>query len=337
MTILVSGGCGFIGSNFIRYILNKYPSYKILNLDALTYAGNKDNLKDIESDRRYQFIQGRIEDPDTVTEALKDCDIVVNFAAESHVDRSIVNAQPFLVTNVIGLQVLLDVSKSSAIKKFIHLSTDEVYGSLETDEGYFSEDTTLSPNSPYSASKAAGDLLIRSYIKTHKFPAIILRPSNNYGPYQFPEKLVPLMVTNLIDKRPIPVYGKGLNIRDWLYVEDTCSAIDLIMHKGNLGEIYNVGCANEKRNIEVVRKVVSLMGVGEDFIQFVPDRPGHDYRYAVDFSKFKEELGWVPEINFDIGIEKTISWYKSNEWWWRPLKERLNQESKGFWAEKDTA
>ena len=337
MKILITGGCGFIGSNFIRYILNKYPSYKIANLDALTYAGNKDNLKDIESDRRYQFIHGRIEDPDTVTGALKDCDVIVNFAAESHVDRSIVNAQPFLVTNVIGLQVLLDLAKSLGIKKFIHISTDEVYGSLDTDDGYFSEDTSLSPNSPYSASKAAGDLLIRSYIKTYEFPTIIIRPSNNYGPYQFPEKLVPLMITNLIDRRPVPVYGKGLNIRDWLYVGDTCSAIDLIMHKGNLGEIYNVGCADEKRNIEVVRKVVSLMGMGEDFIQFVPDRPGHDYRYAVDFSKLKEELGWLPEINFEIGIEKTINWYKSNEWWWRPLKERLNQESKGFWTENDTA
>jgi dTDP-glucose 4,6-dehydratase len=337
MTILVTGGCGFIGSNFIRYILNKYLSYKIINLDALTYAGNKDNLKDIESDRRYQFIQGRIEDPDTVTEALRDCDIIVNFAAESHVDRSIVNAQPFLITNVIGLQVLLNVAKSPGIKKFIHLSTDEVYGSLETDNGYFREDNSLSPNSPYSASKAAGDLLIRSYIKTYKFPAIIIRPSNNYGPYQFPEKLIPLMVANLIDKKPVPVYGKGINIRDWLYVEDTCSAIDLIMHKGNLGEIYNVGSANERRNIEVVKKVISLMGMGEDFIQFVHDRPGHDYRYAVDFSKLKEELGWLPEINFDIGIEKTIRWYKSNEWWWRPLKKRLNQESKGFWTENNTA
>jgi dTDP-glucose 4,6-dehydratase len=337
MTILVTGGCGFIGSNFIRYILNKYPSYKIINLDALTYAGNKDNLKDIESDRRYQFIQGRIEDPDTVTEALRDCDIIVNFAAESHVDRSIVNAQPFLITNVIGLQVLLNGAKSSGIKKFIHISTDEVYGSLETDNGYFREDNSLSPNSPYSASKAAGDLLIRSYIKTYKFPAIIIRLSNNYGPYQFPEKLIPLMVTNLIDKKPVPVYGKGLDIRDWLYVEDTCFAIDLIMHKGKLGEIYNVGSANERRNIEVVKKVISLMGMEEDFIQFVHNRPGHDYRYAIDFSKVKGELEWVPEINFDVGIEKTISWYKSNEWWWRPLKERLNQESRGFWTEKDTA
>jgi dTDP-glucose 4,6-dehydratase len=230
--------------------------------------------------------------------------------------------------------VLIDIAKKSAIKKFIHLSTDEVYGSLETDDGFFTENTPLSPNSPYSASKAAGDLLIRSYIKTHKLPAIIIRPSNNYGPYQFPEKLIPLMVTNLIDKRPVPVYGKGLNVRDWLNVADTCSAIDLIMHKGELGKIYNVGCANERKNIDIVKKIIFLMGMEEDYIHFVSDRPGHDYRYAVDFSKIKKELGWTPKVSFDIGIEKTIRWYRDNEWWWRPLKERLNQENKGFWTEK---
>jgi len=231
MKIFVTGGCGFIGSNFIRYILKKYPDYEVVNLDALTYAGNRENLRDIEADQRYQFIHGRIEDTKTVSDALKGTDLVVNFAAESHVDRSIIDTQPFLMTNIVGLQALIDSVRRAGIQKFIHLSTDEVYGSLETDDGIFTEETPLAPNSPYSASKAAGDLLIRACIKTYGFPAVIVRPSNNYGPFQYPEKLIPLMVTNLMDKKPVPVYGKGENIRDWLYVEDTCTAIDTIMQR----------------------------------------------------------------------------------------------------------
>jgi dTDP-glucose 4,6-dehydratase len=332
MRILVTGGCGFIGSNFIRHIIMNYPFREIINLDALTYAGNRDNLLDIESEEKYRFIHGRIEDPEIVSKVMENVDIVVNFAAESHVDRSILNAQPFLMTNVVGLQVLLDASRKNGVKRFIHLSTDEVYGSLDTDEGHFTEDTPLSPNSPYSASKVAGDALIRSYINTYDFPAIIVRPSNNYGPYQYPEKLIPLMVTNLIDGKMIPVYGKGMNIRDWLFVEDTCRAIDLVLNKGTIGETYNIGGSNERRNIAVVKKVITLMEKEESSIEYVKDRPGHDYRYSVNSSKLEKELGWFSKVDFDEGVERTVSWYVNNEWWWRPLKDQLNAESKGFWT-----
>ena len=335
MRILVTGGCGFIGSNFIRYILNRYSDYEIANLDALTYAGNTENLKDVEHLSRYRFIQGHIEDASAVRDAIRGCDAIVNFAAESHVDRSIENAQPFLTTNIIGLQILLDMSRTTKeLRRFIHISTDEVYGSHETEDGSFNEESPLNPNSPYAASKAGGDLLVRAYMKTYNFDAIIVRPSNNYGPFQFPEKLIPLMITNLMDDKKVPVYGKGLNIRDWLYVEDTCRAIDFILHKGKPGEIYNVGAGNERRNIEVVKKVIALMGLNEEYIEFVPDRPGHDYRYSINSEKIKRQLGWAPEVDFEEGIRRTVNWYKENEWWWRPLKERLTQESRGFWTEK---
>ncbi len=334
MRLLVTGGCGFIGSNFIRYILKNYPSYEIINIDALTYAGNRENLYDVEDSPRYRFIHGRIEDIETVKNAVKDADAVVHFAAESHVDRSIVDAQPFLKTNIIGTQVLLDASRNVGIKRFIHISTDEVYGTFQSDEGEFTEEDPLKPNSPYAASKASADLLVRSYIITYEFPAIIIRPSNNYGPFQLPEKFIPLMVTNLIDGLKVPVYGKGLNIRDWLFVEDTCRAIDMVLHKGKIGEIYNVGGGNERRNIEVVRTVLSLMQKDEKEIEFVPDRPGHDYRYSVNYSKISRQLGWAPQVDFNRGIEITVRWYRENQWWWRPLKERLKKESKGFWTER---
>ncbi len=330
MKILVTGGCGFIGSNFIRYMLGKYQECRVLNLDALTYAGNPDNLRGIDRER-YHFIHGRIEDPEIIPRILDGVDVVVNFAAESHVDRSILDAQPFLTTNVIGLQVLVDAARRAGVRRFVHLSTDEVYGSLETDEGRFTEQTPLAPNSPYAASKAAGDLLIRSYVITYGFPAVIVRPSNNYGPYQYPEKLIPLMITNLIDDRAVPLYGRGLNIRDWLYVEDTCAAIDAIMQRGRPGEVYNVGGGNERRNTEVARKVLSLMGMGEEYVRFVADRPGHDYRYALDCSKIRRDLGWAPKVDLDTGLRKTVHWYRENEWWWRPLKARLGHESQGFW------
>jgi len=332
MKIFVTGGCGFIGSNFIKYMFNKYSSYEIVNIDALTYAGVRENLKEIEDSERYRFIHGRIEDIALVKKEMEGMDAVIHFAAESHVDRSIVDAQPFIKTNVLGLQVLLDTSKEKKIKKFIHISTDEVYGTFQTDEGSFTEESPLKPNSPYAASKAAADMLVRSYIITYGFPAIIIRPSNNYGPYQMPEKFIPLMVTNLIDGLKIPVYGKGLNIRDWLYVEDTCHAIDIVLHKGKVGEVYNIGGGNEKRNIEVVKKVIEIMGKKEDAIKFVPDRPGHDYRYSIDYSKIINDLGWKPRIDFDTGIKMAINWYKENEWWWRPLKERLKKSIKGFWT-----
>ncbi len=332
MRIAVTGGCGFIGSNFIRYILRRYPSYRVVNLDALTYAGNRDNLRDLESDPRYSFVQGRVEDPETVKYALQGADAVVHFAAESHVDRSILDCQPFLTTNILGTQVVLDVARSMGIERLVHISTDEVYGSLDTDEGQFTEDSPLMPNSPYAASKAGADLLVRSYNTTYGMGVIIVRPSNNYGPYQLPEKFIPLMVTNLIEGKKVPVYGEGKNIRDWLFVEDTCRAIDLILHHGRPSEVYNVGGGNERRNIQVVREVLRLMDRSDDEIEFVPDRPGHDYRYSVSFRKFQEELNWSPQIDFQEGLRLTVQWYIENEWWWRPLKQRLQKESRGFWT-----
>lgn len=332
MKLLITGGCGFIGSNFIRHILNKYPDYEIINLDTLTYAGNPENLNDINADRRYRLIEGRVEDIGLAKEIMRDADSVVHFAAESHVDRSIVDAQPFLMTNVIGTNAMLNAAKDASIKRFIHISTDEVYGTLG-EEGKFTEKTPLRPNSPYAASKASADLLVRAYHETYGFPAIIVRPSNNYGPYQFPEKFIPLMITNLIDNKPIPIYGEGKNVRDWLFVEDNCRAIDIVLHKGKDGEIYNVGGNAEMRNIDIARKVLGIMGKDESSMTFVTDRPGHDYRYALDNSKIGNEPGWRPSADIGDLLGKTIEWYKHNEWWWRPLKERLSSESKGFWQE----
>jgi len=330
MKILITGGCGFIGSHFIRHVLNKYPAYSIINLDALTYAGNPENLKDVQGNGRYTFVKGKIEDAALIKELVRDIDAVVHFAAESHVDRSIADAQPFLMTNIIGTHTLMEAAKNALVKRFVHISTDEVYGALG-EEGKFTEDTPLRPNSPYSASKASADMLVRAFHETFGFPALIVRPSNNYGPYQYPEKFIPLMITNLFENRPVPVYGKGKNVRDWLFVEDNCGAIDLILHKGKVGEAYNVGGNAEKRNIDIVRKVIEVMGKDESLITFVKDRPGHDYRYALDTSKIERELGWKPSVDIDNGLIKTVQWYRDNEWWWRPLKERLSSESKGFW------
>lgn len=330
MKILVTGGCGFIGSNFIRHILNKYRGYRIVNLDALTYAGNPQNLKGLDQENRYTFIKGNIEDAALLKNLVRDADCVIHFAAESHVDRSIVDAGPFLLTNVIGTHIMLAASREASIKRFIHVSTDEVYGALG-DEGKFTEETALRPNSPYAASKASGDMLVRACYETYGMPAITVRPSNNYGPYQFPEKFIPLMITNLLADMAVPVYGKGLNVRDWLFVEDNCRAIDLILHEGSIGETYNVGGNAEMRNIDVVRKVLNTMGKDESLITFVKDRPGHDYRYALDISKIEHKLGWRPSVGIDEGLQKTIRWFKDNEWWWKPLKERLASESKGFW------
>ena len=334
MRILVTGGCGFIGSNFIRHILNKYPDYKIVNFDALTYAGNPENLKDLRENGRYTFLRGNIENAAAVKEVMRTVDAVVHFAAESHVDRSIIDAQPFLTTNVMGTHVMLSAARDASTRRFIHISTDEVYGSLG-DEGKFTEATPLMPNSPYSASKASGDLLVRAFHETYGLPAVVVRPSNNYGPYQFPEKFIPLMITNLLEEKPIPVYGKGMNVRDWLFVEDNCSAIDLILHKGKDGEIYNVGGNAEMRNIGIVKMVLGLMDKDERFITYVADRPGHDYRYGLDTSKIEREAGWKPSVEVGTGLRMTIEWYKENQWWWRPLKERLSSESKGFWEEKN--
>jgi dTDP-glucose 4,6-dehydratase len=312
-------------------MLRKYPDLEIVNLDALTYAGNTENLREIENEARYRFVHGRVEDAERLEEALEGVEAVVHFAAESHVDRSILDAAPFIKTNVLGTQVLLNSALKHGIRKFVHISTDEVYGALG-EEGVFKETDPFRPRSPYAASKAAADLLVQAYFTTYGLPVCIARPSNNYGPYQFPEKLIPLMITNLIEGKKVPVYGQGLNVRDWLFVEDNCQAIDLILEKGKPGEAYNIGGKCEKHNIEVVREVLKVMGKSEEMIEFVPDRPGHDFRYALDNAKIESELGWNPATSFEEGIRRTVEWYTNNPHWWKPLKERLQKESKGFWS-----
>lgn len=320
MKILITGGAGFIGSNFIRFILNKYPDYEIVNLDKLTYAGNLETLQDVEGNSRYNFIKGDILDGQLVESIVEQhqISIMINFAAESHVDRSIDNPNLFTQTNILGTQVLLDVAFKSNIQKFIQISTDEVYGSLG-DKGYFTEETPIAPNSPYSASKAAADLLVKSYYETHKMNVNITRCSNNYGPYQFPEKLIPLTIKNALENRKVAVYGNGLNVRDWLHVEDHCSAIDLVLHKGTPGEIYNIGGHNEQQNIELVKEILRQLGKTEKLIKYVEDRKGHDWRYAIDPIKITSQLGWVPVYTFDEGLTETVKWYLNNEQWWRNL------------------
>ncbi|MFO7675243.1 MAG: dTDP-glucose 4,6-dehydratase [bacterium] len=329
MRLLVTGGCGFIGSNFIRYRLAGTDD-SIINLDAMTYAANPANLADIPG-ARYRLVEGRVEDAGAVDVALDGVDAVVHFAAESHVDRSIADAAPFINTNVLGTQVLLDAARRAGVRRLVHVSTDEVYGALGRD-GRFTEATPFRPRSPYAASKAAGDLLAQAYWETHRLPVIVVRPSNNYGPYQFPEKLIPVMVTNLVEGRKVPVYGRGENVRDWLHVDDCCRAIGLVLDRGRPGEAYNIGGAAERRNIDVVRLVVGQMGLGEDAIEYVPDRPGHDFRYALDNTKIEHELGWRPETRFEDGLRDTVAWYRENPGWWRPIKERLERSTRGFWT-----
>lgn len=319
MKILVTGGAGFIGSNFIKYMLKRHADYQIVNLDKLTYAGNLENLKDIEDNPNYSFIKGDITDRDKVKEIFEaGIEYVVNFAAESHVDRSIVDPGIFLKTNIIGTQILLDASRKYGVKKYLQISTDEVYGSLD-ETGYFTEDTPLSPNSPYSASKASADMLTKAYHHTYGLPINITRCSNNYGPYQFPEKLIPLMIINSLHDKELPVYGDGLNVRDWLYVEDHCRAIDMVLHEGKNGEVYNIGGNNEKANIEIVKLILRELGKPESLIKYVKDRPGHDRRYAIDSTKIQQELGWKPEYKFEEGMKKTISWYLENIDWWKKI------------------
>lgn len=313
--LLITGGAGFIGSNFIKYMLKRYDSCKVINLDALTYAGNLENLKDIKDCLRYTFIKGNITDRTLVDSIVANgVTYIINFAAESHVDRSIENSGVFVKTNVMGTQVLLDTAKKYQITKYLQVSTDEVYGSLG-EQGYFTEETPLAPNSPYSASKAGADLLVRAYHETFGLPVNITRCSNNYGPNQHTEKLIPLMINNALQEKDLPVYGDGRNIRDWLYVEDHCSAIDMILHNGCPGEVYNIGGSNEKRNIEIVKLILSYLGKPESLIKYVKDRPGHDRRYAIDSSKLKNELGWYPTTTFEDGIKKTIEWYVDNKRW----------------------
>lgn len=320
MKILVTGGAGFIGSNFIHYWLNKYPDDKIINLDILTYAGNLENLKDLESRNNCKFVKGDICDADLVNNMVKGVDLIVNFAAESHVDRSIIDSGDFIRTNVEGTRVLLDAAKNNNNIRFHHISTDEVFGSLGENDPTFNEKTLYDPRSPYSASKAAADHLVRAYFHTHKLLITISNCSNNYGPYQFPEKIIPLFVTNLIENKKVPVYGKGKNIRDWIYVDDHNAGVDLIIQKGKMGETYCLGGGNELTNLEITQKILKLMGKGEDMIEYVKDRPGHDLRYAIDYSKIKNELGWQPEINFEQGLAKTVEWYKNNREWWEKIK-----------------
>jgi dTDP-glucose 4,6-dehydratase len=320
--VLVTGGAGFIGSNYIRYALSAHTDCNIINLDKLTYAGNLENLKDIETSNRYKFIRGDICDKKILEDI--EFDAIINFAAESHVDRSILDAQPFLHTNILGTYNLLEITRQRECI-FLHVSTDEVYGSIE--EGFFHEGSPLLPNSPYSASKASSDLLVRSYIETHKVKALITRCSNNYGPYQLPEKLIPLVILNALNRKPIPVYGDGMNVRDWIYVEDHCKAIDTILRRGKTGEIYNVGSRNETPNIEIIKlllkKIAEHLEVHEDelfeLITFVKDREGHDRRYAIDPSRIEKQLGWKPEVSFEEGIKKTIEWYISNKLWWHRI------------------
>ncbi|HDR8055939.1 dTDP-glucose 4,6-dehydratase [Bacillus pacificus] len=320
MKILITGGAGFIGSNFVNYMVKKYPAYNVVNLDALTYAGNLENLKAVEDAPNYKFVKGDIADRQFINQlfAEESFDYVLNFAAESHVDRSITNPDIFIQTNIQGTQILLDAAKNAKIKKYLQVSTDEVYGTLG-ETGYFTEETPLASNSPYSSSKAGADLLVRAYHETFGLPVNITRCSNNYGPFHFPEKLIPLMIINALNNKQLPVYGDGLNVRDWLHVEDHCQAIDLVLHKGKNGEVYNVGGNNERTNIEIVKAILQALDKPESLIQYVTDRPGHDRRYAIDATKLREELGWSPKYNFDTGIEQTIKWYLENQNWWNNI------------------
>ncbi|MEN1762040.1 dTDP-glucose 4,6-dehydratase [Anoxynatronum sibiricum] len=328
--ILVTGGAGFIGSNFVKMMVEKYPDYNIINIDALTYAGNLENLSDIDTASNYTFVKADIRDREVIEQIFKtqNIDMVVNFAAESHVDRSIEEPEVFLTTNIIGTQVLLDAAKKywkinpndkyckkyKEGVKFLQVSTDEVYGALG-ETGMFIETMPLMPNSPYSASKASADMIVRAYNETFGFPMNITRCSNNYGPYQFPEKLIPLMINNCLKEKDLPVYGDGMQIRDWLHVSDHCSAIDTVLHKGKDGEVYNIGGNNEKANIEIVKLLIKTLGKSEDLIKYVKDRPGHDRRYAIDNTKITSELGWEPEYTFEQGIQETIQWYLDNSKW----------------------
>ncbi len=319
--ILVTGGAGFIGGNFVQYMVGKYPQYDIFNLDLLTYAGDLTKHKSIETKENYFFLKADIADREIITSLFKKerFDYVVHFAAESHVDRSITDPGIFVQTNVLGTQVLLDASKEVNVKKFVHVSTDEVYGELEFDPStFFTEETPLQPNSPYSASKASSDLLVRAYNETYGLPVNITRCSNNYGPYHFPEKLIPLTISRVLNEQRVPVYGDGKNIRDWLHVIDHCSAIDLVMHEGINGEVYNVGGHNERTNLEVVKTIIKELGKSEELIEFVQDRLGHDKRYAIDPTKL-ETLGWTPTYNFETGIAQTIQWYLDNKEWWEQI------------------
>lgn len=317
MKILVTGGMGFMGSNFIRYILKKYPRYKIINLDKLTYAGNPENLADIKT-KRYKFVKGDIVDQKLVTKIVKKVDTIINYAAETHVDRSIMEPDSFVKTDILGTYSLLEAARKTKIKRYIQIGTDEVYGSKKN--GLFKENSPFSPNSPYSASKAGADHLARAYHITYALPVIRTNSCNFYGPYQYPEKIIPLFITNLIENKKVPVYGKGDQVREWIFTEDHCHAIDLILHKGKIGESYNIGTGQRKRNIELTRILLKNFQLTDNMIEYVKDRPGHDVRYALDSTKIRQKLGFKPKYRFAAGIKKTIAWYQNNEKWWRKIK-----------------
>ena len=316
MRLLITGGAGFIGSNFIRSVMEKYPGYEVVNLDKLTYAGNPDNLKDVEKNKNYTFIKGDICDKETVEKASRDVNVIVNFAAETHVDRSILDAGDFVTTDVLGTFRLLEAARKYDVEKYVQISTDEVYGSI--DSGSFKETDRLEPSSPYSASKAGGDMLVHSYFVTHRLPVAMTRSSNNFGPYQYPEKLIPLFITNALRNKKLPLYGDGKNVRDWLYVLDNCDAIDLVMHKGKEGDVYNIGSGNETTNIDITTMILKELHKPESLIEWVPDRKGHDRRYSLDATKIKK-LGWKPKHDFKAALGETIRWYVENEWWWKSL------------------
>ena len=321
MKLLVTGGAGFIGSCFVRHILKKYPDYKVINIDALTYCGNLENSKDVENNPNYEFVRGNICDRDLVRDLIKEVDCVINFAAESHVDNSIKTPEIFIETNVQGTLNLLQASKEIGVDRFLQVSTDEVYGTLGKD-GYFYETTPLAPNSPYSASKASADMLVRAYWETYKLPVLNTRCSNNYGPYQYPEKLIPFFISKLLKNEKVPVYGDGLNVRDWLYVYDHCESIDVVLHKGKLGEVYNIGGHNEKTNLEITKIILEAMGKDESYIEYVQDRLGHDRRYAISNDKITSELGWSPSLTFEEGIKITIDWYLKNQNWIKNIENK---------------
>jgi dTDP-glucose 4,6-dehydratase len=328
MKLFVTGGAGFIGSNFIKHILQKYPEYQVTNFDKLTYAGNLDNLADLENNPRYKFIKGDVADEKQVNEVLSQgFDAVVNFAAETHVDRSIhAGARDFVLTNTLGVQTLLDAVRKYEIKKMVQISTDEVYGSLELEaKDQFTESTPFQPNVPYAAAKAGGDLMCRAAFHTYKVPVVVSHCSNNYGPYQFPEKLIPFFIFKASKDESVPLYGDGKNVRDWLYVLDHCEAIDLMLHKGVAGEVYNIGGNNEKSNLEIAKIILQELGKSESLITFVADRPGHDRRYAIDASKISRELGWKPKYNFKSAIHETVKWYMEHQTWVKRIEERKAQ------------
>ena len=317
MKILITGGAGFMGSNAVKYFLKNYPDVQIVNLDKLTYAGNLENLKDVENNPRYKFIKGDIADEKLVDETVKDIDVIINYAAETHVDRSILDPKAFITTDVLGTYALLEAAKKYNIKKYIQISTDEVFGSIN--DGKFTEESPFEPNSPYAASKAGGDHLCRAYFKSYNVPAIVTHSCNFFGPYQYPEKLIPLFITNLLENKKVPVYGDGRQVREWIFTKDHCRAIDAILHKGEIGEVYNIGTGNEIPNIEITKILLNELGKDESSIDYVKDRPGHDRRYAIDSTKLRK-LGWKPETNFEDGIKQTVGWYKENEQWWKRIK-----------------